>query len=341
RLERESAVERVRSENEIRGQLSQLQSMVEELCRRSPASSRELPEELFHLYTDLIDAELGEEAARDLVEQVRGELAADDLLDDALLETRVARLVESEIRVAGPIRVIPGTRRLVALVGPTGVGKTTTIAKIAALAAFQRSLRVGLITLDTFRIAAVDQLKTYSEIIGVPLRVVNDPQELPAAIESFKDRDLVLIDTAGRNPRELWDDSRLAQFFAESASIKKALVVSATTRPLDLKEIIDRYKVFDPSCLIFTKLDETSAHGSVVGETVRSGLPLAYVTIGQTVPWDIVKPESRQLVDLLIKPGHAGSWNQLVASAHRADPAPAARRSARKQTLPAARRQAH
>jgi flagellar biosynthesis protein FlhF len=163
---------------EIKGQLSELQSMVEDLCRRSQRSSHDLPEELFHVYTDLIEAELGDELARELIEGVRREAQAAELKDPRLVKARIRRRIEAEIAASGPIRPVAGRRRLVALVGPTGVGKTTTIAKLAANFRLRDKRRVGLITVDTYRIAAVEQLRTYADIIDLPMQVVSTPREM-------------------------------------------------------------------------------------------------------------------------------------------------------------------
>ena len=168
---------------EVKGQLTDLQSMLHDLCRQTrPGGPRDLPETLFRLFTDLIEADLNETLARELVERVRNEAPNEELTDPMLVKARVARMVEEEIPVAGPIAVTPGRSRLVALVGPTGVGKTTTIAKLAAHYRLKRKHNVGLITVDTYRIAAVEQLRTYAKIIDLPMQVVSTPREMREAV---------------------------------------------------------------------------------------------------------------------------------------------------------------
>ena len=170
-------VDETRLTHQVQNQLSTLQSMVKELCRHSKGDSRgDWPEELFRLFTDMLDAELSEELARELVERVRNDPRASDLSDSVMLKARIAGMIEDDIRLAGPIQVTPGRCRLAVLVGPTGVGKTTTIAKLAANFRLKEKRRVGLITVDTYRIAAVEQLRTYADIIDLPMHVVSTPR---------------------------------------------------------------------------------------------------------------------------------------------------------------------
>ena len=148
--------------------------MVKDLCRHSKGDGRgDWPEELFRLFTDLLDAELSEELAREMVERIRSDPRSAGLNDPMMLKARIAGIIEDDVRVAGPIRVTPGRCRLAALVGPTGVGKTTTIAKLAANFRLKEKRRVGLITVDTYRIAAIEQLRTYADIIDLPMHVVS------------------------------------------------------------------------------------------------------------------------------------------------------------------------
>ena len=155
---------------ELESQLGELQAMLADWKRNSQASGRaEVPAEMFHLYADLIEAEFSENLSRQLLERVRSEVPKEEVGDPLLVKARLARIIESEIAVTGPLEIEPGRRRLVALVGPTGVGKTTTIAKLAAHYRLKEKRRVGLITVDTYRIAAVEQLRTYADIIDLPM----------------------------------------------------------------------------------------------------------------------------------------------------------------------------
>ena len=254
-------------------------------------------------------------------ERLAGSLTAGESVSMDAIATTLAgriRLYPNLIPQAAPDRPA-----VIAFVGPTGVGKTTTIAKLAAHAAFNSHLKVGLVTLDNFRIAAVEQLKTYGEIMGMSVNAAAGVRELNAAIQAFSDRDVILVDTAGRNHREISQEWELAAFLNASEHIKKTLVVSATTCQADLADIVDQYDVFSPDCLIFTKLDETRVRGTVINELVRSAKPLAYVTVGQGVPQDIVKPEARQLVDLTVGTRSEQLWTNLIQTTRGpATPAP-------------------
>jgi flagellar biosynthesis protein FlhF len=149
-------------------------------------------------------------------------------------------------------------------VGPTGVGKTTTIAKLAARFALNDQKRVRLLTLDTYRIAAAEQLKIYGEIIGVPVRVISSPDELAVALSQCQSNDCVLVDTTGHSHKKVCEYMQLAEYLADQKSIRKHLVLSATTHAKDLQETIDSFDLFSPDGLVFTKLDEASSYGLIV-----------------------------------------------------------------------------
>jgi flagellar biosynthesis protein FlhF len=194
---------------------------------------------------------------------------------------------------------LPG-KKVVAFLGPTGVGKTTSIVKLAAHLALLKRKKVILMTLDSHRIGAVEQLKTYAGLMGIPFRFVSEVAELAGAIEDQAQRDYILIDTAGRGPREWVALHDLASFLQETSDIERHLVLSATTKCADLKEIVDRFEICRPDHLIFTKLDETATLGPILNELVRTHKPLSYYTDGQRVPEDIHTASREQLVDIVL-----------------------------------------
>lgn len=271
-------------------------SLVEELCERPKGTlTTDFPPSLFQLFTDLIDAELGEELARELVERARRGGAGIELNDYVLLKARVLRYLEEQIRVTGPIAATPGRRRIVALVGPTGVGKTTTIAKLAANFRLREQRRVGLVTVDTYRIAAVDQLRTYADIIDLPMEVVATPSDMRAALQRLSNLDLVLLDTAGRSPQ---DESRLQELgtILEAAEADEVqLVLSSVASESQLRQAARRFARVGVTSLLVTKLDEAAALGAVFTLLRETGLPLSYVTNGQNVPDDMEVADRKKL----------------------------------------------
>jgi flagellar biosynthesis protein FlhF len=235
-----------------------------------------------------------------LIEQVRAEVPPQDLNDTVLIKARVARLVEEQIRTSGPIAITPGQRRIVALVGPTGVGKTTTIAKLAANFRLREKHRVGLITVDTYRIAAVEQLRTYADIIDLPMHVVSTPREMREALRQLSGLELVLMDTAGRSPRDEVKIQELRAFLSEAQADEVHLVLSGVASASSLARTAERFAVAGTSHLILTKLDEATALGNLLPTLRDSGLPLSYVTNGQNVPDDISAADNRQLARIML-----------------------------------------
>jgi flagellar biosynthesis protein FlhF len=279
----------------------QLESLVEDLCRRSRHSEiHELPESLFQLFTDLIEADVHDDLARELVERVRREMPPRDLLDTVLVKAHLARMIEGEIRVAGPIRAETGRRRVIALVGPTGVGKTTTIAKLAANFRLKEKRKVGLITVDTYRIAAVEQLRTYADIIDLPMTVVSTPREMREAVTRMSDLEIVLMDTAGRSPRDEVKIQELRTMLSEAKADEVHLVLSAVGSAGALKRTAEQFSPAGTTALVLTKLDEATSLGNVLPMLRASKLPLSYITDGQNVPDDIEAADQRRLARMLL-----------------------------------------
>ena len=282
--------------SDLHDQLNRLQSKVDDLCRRTASSARQdLSAALFGLFTDLIEADIGEELARELIESVRQASAGEQLNDPVQLKARLAQLIENEIPIAGPIRITPGRRHLVALVGPTGVGKTTTIAKLAANYRLREKRRVGLITVDTYRIAAVEQLRTYADIIDLPMEIVATPREMHEALARMANLDLILMDTAGRSPRDEVKIQELKSMLAEAAPDEVHLVLSSVASAGSLTKTAAQFATVGTTALVLTKLDEASSFGNLLPLVRSSRLPLSYVTHGQNVPDDIAPADRGRL----------------------------------------------
>jgi len=195
------------------------------------------------------------------------------------------------------------TPRIIMLVGPTGVGKTTTIAKLAARAKLNDRQSVGLITLDTFRIAAVDQLEKYAQIIGLPLKVATHADELRDAVEEFEaqNMDLIFVDSAGRSPRDEVKMAELREFLAVLPDAEVHLVASTTTQSRTIESTANRFGSLGFHMLILTKVDETVSFGSLISTLIAIGRPVSFVTDGQNVPDDLMPCDPERLSDLVLK----------------------------------------
>lgn len=244
----------------------------------------------------LEDADVATDVAMDLVEQAdrlwrkQGGVTSYDSTRQILCRVVVEALKE---------RSAPKMERVLALVGPTGVGKTTTIAKLAARAALIDRKRVGLLTFDTYRIGAIEQLRQYAELLHVPLHVVHNRQEMLAALHELRDCEQIFIDTAGRSHADKQADDILRTAFADG-DVQTYLVLSAATRRFELRALLKRYFSLKVSGLIFTKLDESAALGVIPSATQLGRLPVAFVTTGQRVPEDLAVPHFTTLTQRLV-----------------------------------------
>lgn len=188
-------------------------------------------------------------------------------------------------------------------IGPTGVGKTTTIAKLASELSVTRKKKVALLTVDTYRIAAAEQLRTYASILEIPFRVIYSVEEMKQAAEDFKDYDYIMVDTAGhslKNEELKKDVENFIRALEEVMECENYLVLSATTKYRDLIEIADAYSEMVAYKLIFTKMDETGAKGNLYNIRMHTGAPISYITNGQNVPDDIAVFDAQKIVKNLL-----------------------------------------
>jgi flagellar biosynthesis protein FlhF len=286
---------------QVAGQLDELHAMVEKLCQRAAsAPSHDLPEAMFHVFTDMIEAEVDETIARGFIDRICANRNSHELSDPVLVKSRLAQMLEDEISVTGPIVANNDACRVVALVGPTGVGKTTTIAKLAANYRLREKRRVGLITVDTYRVAAVEQLRTYADIIDLPMEVVATPREMREAVARMSHLDLVLMDTAGRSPRDEVRVQELKSMLSEAQADDVYLVLSSTASAKGLVTTAERFAEVGTTALLLTKIDEATGLGHLIPLLRTCRLPVSYLTDGQNVPDDIQTANRRQLAYALL-----------------------------------------
>ena len=286
---------------EIHKRLDALQQALAELSRQAKTHvADQIPAELFPLYMQLTRADVDDVIARELILQLKRDAAADQLSDPEVAEALLCGLVEREIRCAPPISAGRGRRKVVALVGPTGVGKTTTIAKLAANFRLKDGLKIGLVTVDTYRVAAVEQLRTYAEIIDLPMKVVTSPQEMRRALDELSGLDLVLIDTAGRSPNDDLKLQELKSFLVDTGVDEVHLVLSLAVGAHVLETAAERFSGMRISSVVLTKLDEAVGSGGLLTAARRIAWPISYVTTGQNVPEDIEPAHAERLARWLL-----------------------------------------
>jgi flagellar biosynthesis protein FlhF len=239
--------------------------------------------------------ELGDDRANnpdDVLDQVAAEIMQSTEIGAPLSEA-IARADSTDARVVGgPV--------ILALVGPTGVGKTTTVAKMASEALLRRNLKVGLINLDSYKVAAFDQLGTYAKILNVPFRSCGTADELRAAIQDFQSLDLVIVDTTGRSQRDPEQLKEMQGLLGQIPQLRTQLVLSVTTRDAELYDMANRFSMFRPQGIIVSKLDEATIYGSIYNVSQKVKLPLLYFTTGQRVPEDIEEASPERVAALIL-----------------------------------------
>jgi len=292
---------------ELRNEISSLRTMVESLLQRttSVAGQRtDLPEQLSKHYLQLIEQQVADELAYRIVEDLKAELPAEQLNNPVVVRDRLVAKLEGLLPANTAHTVArPATGvgcRTICLIGPTGVGKTTTIAKLAAAFKLRQRQKVGLITIDTYRIAAVDQLRTYANIIGVPLKVVLTPAELLAALKEMADCDTILIDTAGRSHADQLKLNELSSFIEIGKFSEVHLVLSSTTTQEGMEAALASFSKVRVDQIIFTKLDEAVSFGVLLNVARRASKALSYITTGQDVPDNIEVGQPRRLAKLIL-----------------------------------------
>ena len=257
--------------------------------KKEETGSKEIMTFMKLVYNTMIENEVNDKYANELIGDIEKNRKPDMQMDFVL--SNVYQKMILKFGKAELIKQGESKPKLIYFIGPTGVGKTTTIAKIASRFCVDEKKKIALLTADTYRIAAAEQLRTYANILEVPFRVIYTPEEIVQAVEEFKDLDYILIDTSGHSHQNDEQKNAVGELIhATDGKVEKEtfLVVSATTKYRDLIGIADAYKDMTNYKIIFTKLDETTALGNLYNLRLYTGAPLSYVTCGQNVPDDIL-----------------------------------------------------
>lgn len=295
--------DRPREINVIKEELEQIRGLVEHTSDQwAEASAKNLGPILSALFRRLKRADVDERLAAKLVAIASGELRTNHTPNEKEALKVLFDVMKRQILVSGPVQLLHSGPKVVVLVGPTGVGKTTTLAKLAAHYSMFKKKKVGLLTIDTFRIGAVEQLGTYASILELPLKVANTPEQMTRFVKDYSNMDLVLIDTGGRSQKDRAKMGELLSFVKERHDMyhEVHLLLSAATKNRDLVEITREFGKMVIDYVIFTKLDECNSFGGILNESFWTQKPISYFTTGQNVPDDMEVADAGKTVELIL-----------------------------------------
>ncbi len=298
--------------NAIEAKLESLHSLLKEQMQMTSGNSEEVKAEgevsenanikfLKLIYNKMIDNEVDEKYVNLIIEEIENSIKKETTLDNIL--SAVYQKIILKLDEAKTITVGDKTK-IAFFIGPTGVGKTTTIAKLASKYKINEGKKIAFITSDTYRIAAVEQLNTYASILDIPVKVIYSPGEITEALNEFKKFDMIFIDTAGRSHKDEKQKNELFELInsvdENKYDVEKYLVLSVTTKYKDLLNIVDAFKEVTDYRILFTKLDETVTLGNILNIKLYTGASLSYTTYGQNVPDDIEVTNVQKLAKQLL-----------------------------------------
>ncbi len=260
-----------------------------------------VPHEIIPFYKDLVQQGMSKRLSAELIHAVIQNMSPEHARDSKIFIERLALELRKRITTTNGIPVCSGVPRWVVFCGPTGVGKTTSLAKISAHYAIHEKVRTALASTDTYRVGATEQLKIYAQIIGVPLKIIDDKKTAWETLQEYSKYDLVFMDTAGNSPFNTRQVRELHEILQVIKPYETILVLGAHTPLEDLRYNVAGFSSLGPTSLIFTKLDETRRFGSMLSLILETGLPVGYLTHGQNVPDDFTLATPGGIVELLIE----------------------------------------
>ena len=284
---------------DLNNEIKKLQTMMEDVSRKvSNPKIKNLPINLLKYKEKFIENGIDENIAVDILYEITEREVVENI-EDTQINNIIEKSIYNLLGDPSPIK-LNGKQKVVFFIGPTGVGKTTTLAKIAASYVLEDKNKVGFITADTYRIAAVEQLKIYSEILKIPIKIIYETKEIKGALSNLEDKELILVDTAGRSHKNIEQLNELKELIESVDNKETFLVLSSNTDWQTIKSIIERYKDITDFKIIFTKLDESENFGTIFNTKYYVKEPLSYFTSGQGVPEDIeivnIKKLSKKLI---------------------------------------------
>jgi len=259
----------------------------------------------FGLYKELQDQGVKENIAMDLVKELGRFSSSKRGFGTEDLKQGVIEILKKMGAVTKPIKIIRGEQKIVAMVGPAGVGKTTTIAKLAALGRLKSGRKMGMISLDDKKIGAVAELGVYSRILNVPMEAASTRGQLEQSLHNLRRKDVILIDTPGISRKENALLRRMQDLLQSVKAAEIHLLMSATTREKDFKAVLDRFKLLNINSLIFTRMDDSTEYGDLLNQLVDTRIPASYFADGPQVPENIEVATLDRLVELILKKDHA------------------------------------
>jgi len=249
---------------------------------------------------EIVDTLIYREVQKPIITSILGQLEKQkSFLHPSNIDSYVLQSIASMIPVKNFELRKKGKPTVISLVGPTGVGKTTCIAKLAVISKILHNLNVGLISSDTYRLGAIDQLKIFSEISNIDLLVAYEPKEMPKLIESFKKKDVIFIDTAGRSQKSLDQLNKTKEFLDAVKVDETYLVLSTTGNFKNLYDVAEKFKLFDYNALIFTKLDEAAVFGNILNVSTNFNSPIIFLSNGQVIPDDIIAADQEFIAKIV------------------------------------------
>lgn len=285
----------------VKDEIKTIRATLEEIVNRIKYQSKPtMPRQLQIFFQSMMGSGLDEELVLDLTGQALATLSGDQLEDRKVIADFLGDKLAPMIPTAPYLHHEPSEPRVVAFVGPTGVGKTTTISKLLTHKKIFTGRKMALITADTYRIGATDQIKRVASIANVPINVVYKPSQMLKAIQRHQDKDVIFIDTAGRSQQNNHHMKNLREFMGAAQPDEVHLVMAANTRLEDLKDTADRFNQIQVHRYLFTKLDETSGYGNIVNLVIHREKPISFLSTGQKIPDEIRWAKSKELARMLI-----------------------------------------